>query len=61
MTNAEKKPTEIVTMENHSPVPPAGVGTPEQKDVTAAPSADAEIITLENHSPVPPALDLGNK
>ncbi|MFF8402622.1 sigma-like protein [Streptomyces sp. NPDC014846] len=61
MSKTEKQPTDITTMENHSPAPPADINVPKQQGTTPAPSADTEITTMENHSPAPPALDLDRK
>ncbi|MGW7386473.1 sigma-like protein [Streptomyces sp. NPDC054794] len=65
MSSTEKQTTDVTTMENHAPVPPALDKTTAKDTQTAAPSAapsaDGEITTLENHAPVPPALDLGGK
>ncbi|MFF9626222.1 hypothetical protein [Streptomyces griseosporeus] len=58
MSNTEKKSTDITTMENHSPVPPALSETATQPTEASEPSTTEEITTLENHSPAPPALDL---
>ncbi|WP_030341762.1 hypothetical protein [Streptomyces sp. NRRL S-1022] len=61
MSNTEKQTTDVTTMENHAPVPPALQEDPKPSTQKPAPSADEQITTLENHAPVPPALDLGNK
>ncbi|MCF3131058.1 sigma-like protein [Streptomyces olivochromogenes] len=61
MSSTEKQTTDVTTMENHAPVPPALDKTTAKDTQTAAPSTDEEITTLENHAPVPPALDLGGK
>ncbi|QJT02371.1 sigma-like protein [Streptomyces asoensis] len=66
MSSTEKQSTDITTLENHSPVPPALKDTVTQKTTTqettaSTTSTDEEITTLENHSPVPPALDLDGK
>ncbi|MFF3204961.1 sigma-like protein [Streptomyces sp. NPDC002962] len=67
MSSTEKQTTDITTLENHSPVPPALKDVVTQETTTqettastastaSATSAGEEITTLENHSPVPPAL-----
>ncbi|AXL90180.1 hypothetical protein C4J65_19230 [Streptomyces sp. CB09001] len=59
MSETEKKPTDVVTMENHAPAPP--VGSAEAKlleNHAPQPPAEEQITTLENHAPAPPALDL---
>jgi hypothetical protein len=62
MSSIEKQPTDVTTMENHAPVPPALTETTTKKDAQpSAPSADEKITTFENHAPVPPALDLNGK
>ncbi|MEV6835371.1 sigma-like protein [Streptomyces sp. NPDC051133] len=61
MSSIEKQPTDVTTMENHAPMPPALTETTKQDVQTPAPAADDKIITLENHAPVPPALDLDAK
>ncbi|MFI2760090.1 sigma-like protein [Streptomyces echinatus] len=61
MSSTEKQTTEVTTMENHAPVPPA-LSEPRKQDAqTPTPSSDEKITTLENHAPVPPALDLDGK
>ncbi|WP_327183636.1 sigma-like protein [Streptomyces sp. NBC_01334] len=64
MSSTEKQPTDITTLENHSPVPPALKDVVTQETTTqetTATSTGEEITTLENHSPAPPALDLDGK
>jgi hypothetical protein len=61
MTSTEKKQTDITTMENHAPAPPAlGEAAPQEPQTSAA-STDEKIVTLENHAPLPPALDRNGK
>ncbi|MGW2637434.1 hypothetical protein [Streptomyces sp. NPDC001348] len=60
MSKPEKNPTEVTTMENHSPVPPSGAEATVLDNQSPTP-AEEKITTLENHSPVPPALDLDGK
>ncbi|MFF9770684.1 hypothetical protein ACIGXF_32040 [Streptomyces sp. NPDC053086] len=61
MSSSEKQPTDVTTMENHAPVPPALSEITKQDTQTSALSGDEQIITLENHAPAPPALDLHGK
>ncbi|MFJ3304645.1 sigma-like protein [Streptomyces sp. NPDC086549] len=63
MSSSEKQTTDVTTMENHAPMPPAldKTATTAKDTQTSTPSTDEEITTLENHAPVPPALDLGGK
>ncbi|MFG2927799.1 sigma-like protein [Streptomyces achromogenes] len=61
MSNAEKQPTDITTMENHSPAPPAAIDVTKQQGTQPDESVDTDITILENHSPIAPALDLNGK
>ncbi|KOX03562.1 hypothetical protein [Streptomyces sp. NRRL B-3648] len=61
MSNTENQTTDVTTMENHAPVPPALQENPAPSTQKPEPPADEQITILENHAPVPPALDLGNK
>ncbi|MFE9706872.1 hypothetical protein [Streptomyces sp. NPDC005930] len=59
MSETEKKPAEVVTMENHAPAPPVGGGGAGLLENHAPrPPAEEQITTLENHAPAPPALGL---
>ncbi|WP_328561050.1 hypothetical protein [Streptomyces coelicoflavus] len=58
MSETEKKPAEVVTMENHAPAPPVGGEAELLENHAPQPPADEQITTLENHAPAPPALDL---
>ncbi|UFR03917.1 hypothetical protein KBP30_23305 [Streptomyces sp. Go40/10] len=61
MSSTEKQTTDITTMENHAPMPPALSDATKQDTQPSAPSSDEKIVTLENHAPAPPALDLDGK
>ncbi|WP_225824454.1 hypothetical protein [Streptomyces naphthomycinicus] len=62
MSSTEKQTTDVTTMENHAPVPPALADAPAQDtQASTAPPKDEKIVTLENHAPAPPALDLDGR
>ncbi|MDN3260872.1 sigma-like protein [Streptomyces sp. CSDS2] len=61
MSNAEKQPTDITTVENHSPAPPVTIDATKQQGIQPDQAVDTDITVLENHSPIAPALDLNAK
>ncbi|GGY73244.1 hypothetical protein GCM10010300_15810 [Streptomyces olivaceoviridis] len=61
MAEAKKKSEDIITLDNHSPVPPIDDAITTMDNHSPVPPIDDAITTMDNHSPVPPALELDGK